>query len=233
MFAKRPIYAFFTPVVHNHDAQFIKTHGSPVRDVPPIIFVPILLMASIPLGLGALQLVQRNKPATAETVMAAAPTPAPKISMPGGERAFLVAVAKGRDAFNAGRNEMARGSARPLRARAICDAVSPGRVDDWIGKVASLSTNGDGKGVLAIEIGSKILVKTWNNAVSDISDQTLLDPDSPIYKQALSLTRGQRVQFSGDLFANSTDCVRESSMTLQGSLTEPEFIFRFSDLRPL
>lgn len=204
-----------------------------MRDVPAIIFVPVMLMASIPLGLAALQLMQRSKPAAAETIVATAPMTAAIISMPGDERAFLVAVTKGRDTFNAGRNEMEKGSARPLRARAICDAVSPGRVDNWIGKVVNLSTNGDGKGVLAIEIGRKIFVKTWNNAVSDISDRTLLDPDSPIYKQALSLTRGQRVQFSGDLIANSTDCVRESSVTLQGSLIEPEFIFRFSDLRPL
>ena len=202
-----------------------------MRDVPPIIFVPVLLVAAIPLGIGALQLVQRSTPVATATVVA--PPPAPTISLPAGERAFLVAVTKGRDAFNAGQNDMAKGSARPLRAHAICDAVSPGRVDDWIGKVASLSTNGDGKGVLAIEIGNKIFVKTWNNAVSDIGNRTLLDPDSPIYKQALSLTRGQRVQFSGDLFADSTDCVREGSLTLQGSLTQPEFIFRFSDLRPL
>ena len=200
-------------------------------DVSPKVFVPIMLLASVPFGIAALQLMPRSEPAAAKAVVATAP--APKISMPGDERAFLVAVAKGRDAFNAGRNEMEKGSARPLRARAICDAISPGRVDDWIGKVANQSTNGDGKGVLTIEIGSKIFVKTWNNAVSDFRNQTLLDPNSPIYKQALSLTRGQRVQFSGDLFANSTDCVHESSMTLQGSLTAPEFIFRFSDLRPL
>jgi len=206
-----------------------------MSDVPPIIYVPVLLVAAIPLGIAVLQQVQRTQPVAAQTVVAAAPTPAPAptISIPPGERAFIAAVAKGREAFKAGQNEMAKGSARPLRARAICDAVSPGPVDDWVGRVASLSTNGDGKGVLAIEIGSRIFVKTWNNAVSDIGDRTLLDPDSPIYKQALSLRQGQRVQFSGNLFASSTDCVREGSVTLQGSLTEPEFIFRFSDLRPL
>ena len=199
--------------------------------VPLKIAVPLLLVASMPLGLAVVQRIKSASPTV--PVVASAPAPAPVVRMPGDERAFLTAVVNSRQTFNTGRNELAKGSARPLRANAICNAISPGPVDGWVGKVAHLSTNGDGKGVLAVEIGPDVFVKTWNNAVSDIRDGTLLEPGSPIYTRALSLRRGQRVQFSGTLFANETDCVRESSLTLQGSLTKPEFIFRFSDLSPL
>jgi hypothetical protein len=204
-----------------------------MADVPLKIAVPVLLLASIPLGLAVLQHL-KSATATAPVVASApAPAPPPAVRMPDDERAFLTVVVSGRQTFNAGRNELAKGSARPLRASAICNAITPGPVDSWVGKVAHLSTNGDGKGVLAVEIGPNIFVKTWNNAVSDIGDSTLLEPGSPVYRRALSLRRGQRVQFSGTLFANETDCVRESSLTLEGSLTKPEFIFRFSDLSPL
>jgi hypothetical protein len=154
--------------------------------------------------------------------------------MPQSEKAFLVAVETGRGTYAAGKNEMAKGAARPIRARAICSFFGPRiPIDDWIGTVSALSSNGDGKGVLAIEIGRDVFVKTWNNAVSDIVDETLLEPGSSIYTQALSLAKRQRVRFSGMFLDSPTDCVKESSLTLHGSLTEPEFIFRFSGVASL
>jgi hypothetical protein len=41
------------------------------------------------------------------------------------------------------------------------------------------------------------------------------------------------VSFSGQFFSDTTDCVKESSLTLKGSLTQPEFIFRFSAIGPV
>jgi hypothetical protein len=51
-----------------------------------------------------------------------------------------------------------------------------------------------------------------------------------MFKQAIALRGGQKVKFGGHFFRDQTDCIRESSFTLKGSLTKPEFIFRFSDL---
>lgn len=43
---------------------------------------------------------------------------------------------------------------------------------------------------------------------------------------------GQKVIFSGRFFQGSdSDCLSESSLTLRGKLRQPEFIFRFADLR--
>ncbi len=151
-------------------------------------------------------------------------------AMPQQQRAFLAAVEAGRNSYAAGSNDMAKGAARPMRASAICSALGSSPIDDWTGTVSKLSSNGDGKGVLEIEIGRNVFVKTWNNALSDIVDKTLFEPDSSIYREAVSLTTGQRVRFSGMFLDSSTDCVKEGSLTLDGSLTEPEFIFRFSQV---
>jgi hypothetical protein len=86
--------------------------------------------------------------------------------------------------------------------------------------------------VLAIEIGKDIVIKTWNNAVSDAGDKTLIDPASPLFSKASSLAEGKQVVFSGTFRPSSTDCVKEGSLTMNGSLMEPEFIFRFSDVSP-
>jgi hypothetical protein len=140
-------------------------------------------------------------------------------------------VEEARRNYKTGNNEMAKGAARPARARAICAAFPPGR--PWIGKVATLTTNNDGRGVLSIRVGKNTHFKTWNNALSDISDQTLIPPDSELYRRAIALRVGQFVEFSGSFIRFPTDCIREASLTMEGSMTEPEFIFRFGTLSPL
>jgi hypothetical protein len=75
-------------------------------------------------------------------------------------------------------------------------------------------------------------VQTWNNALSDIEDDTLIDPKSALFAKASALSVGQEVTFSGAFRPYTTDCIREGSLTLSGSITEPEFIFRFSDVSP-
>jgi hypothetical protein len=151
--------------------------------------------------------------------------------VPQEQRPFLNAVETGQNTYAAGKNDIAKGEARPIRSGAICSSLRAGlSIYDWIGTVSTLSTNGDGKGVLGIKIGRNVFVKTWNNAVSDIGDATLLKPGSSIYREAVSLARGRRVRFSGSFRDSSTDCVKESSLPLHGSLTEPEFLVRFSRL---
>jgi hypothetical protein len=86
-----------------------------------------------------------------------------------------------------------------------------------------------GYGVLEIEIANGIHVSTNNNSFSDIGDHTLIAPDSPIYQTLLGLKPQTEVRFSGSFFNNSdSDCVREHSLTMNGSMTEPDFLFRFT-----
>lgn len=171
--------------------------------------------------------------ARVQTAAYSAPAPAqPSLDslMPESQRAFMNAVRKGQEAYRAGQNDMAKGASRPLRAREICGALRSGRADGWVGTVYSLSSNGDGKGVLTIYLGENIYVKTWNNAVSDTFDHTLIEPDTQLFSKASALREKQAVAFSGAFSKDSTDCFRESSMTISGSMTEPEFIMRFSQV---
>jgi hypothetical protein len=153
-------------------------------------------------------------------------------SIPDVEVRFIAAIENGRSVYKSGANDMAKGAARPLRAKELCGLLRSPTVSNWVGRVSKLSTNGDGKGVLEVQIDKDIVIKTWNNAVSDVGDNTLIDPASPLFKKASSLTEGKQVVFSGTFRPSSTDCVKEGSLTMNGSLMEPEFIFRFSDVSP-
>jgi uncharacterized protein len=148
-------------------------------------------------------------------------------------KALLVAaVEKAREAYAAGANDMAKGAARPRRARDICAAMPSAAVDKWSGIVETLTSNGDGLGVLSIKVDDHVALKTWNNSFSDIRDHTLIDPNSSVFRKASALKVGQKVVFSGTFIPDTTDCFREGSMTLAGSVDRPEFIFRFSDISP-
>lgn len=151
--------------------------------------------------------------------------------MPNSQRSLIDAVEAGRAQYAAGANDMAKGASRPARRNALCNAL--GRTlsaNGWVGRIYTLSSNTEGKGVLAIELAPDVYVKTWNNAFSDIGDRTLIDPGSQVFGSASSMRRGQLVRFSGTFLRSETDCIKEVSNTLSGSMREPEFLFRFSGI---
>lgn len=135
-----------------------------------------------------------------------------------------------RDQYNNGANDMAKGAARFARKRALCNLIQSGDISGWIGKATSLTTNGDGKGVISVEIAKGISLKTWYNDLSDIQDDTMLSPDSDVFQEAMKLQEGETVSFSGHFATSDSDCFKEASMTLEGSMTEPEFIFHFTQI---
>jgi hypothetical protein len=151
------------------------------------------------------------------------------------EAQFVEINKASRDAYKTAGNDMAKGATRPDRGRKLCQMFGSGfRVKDWTGTIKTLSSNGDGKGVLSISLGNEIFVKTWNNSFSDIGSDTLLEPGSEVYSKAVALQKGQSVRFSGSFIrkVDSVDCISEGSMTMNGSMTEPEYVFRFTDLLP-
>ncbi len=153
--------------------------------------------------------------------------------LPYAEQQFIKAVHDGHNAYDAAGNDMQKGATRSRRAKSVCSAISSGAAKDWIGKIYKLSSNSDGKGVLEIELASDVWIHTWNNSLSDISDNTLIDPDSTLFQSVSSMSEGQQVKFSGMFVRDATDCYRESSMSISGSMTEPEYVMRFSSASPL
>lgn len=159
--------------------------------------------------------------------------PTPSVPLPSDQARFIEAVTKARSQFIAAANELAAGGVRNNRQQAVCSALQGNYVSGWIAKVAYQSTNGDGKGVITLELAPDLKVSTWNNAVSDFSDKTLIDPDTPLFKSLTTMKRGDIVRFSGGFFPSNLDCVGEQSVTLAGSMRSPVFTMRFSSVRKL
>ena len=166
------------------------------------------------------------------TVVTSAYADDASVKIPPDQRAFNSAVEYYRDAYNAASNELAQGAQRPKRGKAICAALRKRKAVNWTGFVTELSSNGDGYGVLTIKTGNKITVGTTNNAFSDIGADTLIKP-GPVLDQAMALSEGQAVRFSGTFVADQVDCVSEMSVTLSGSMDEPAYLIRFSKIEPI
>ena len=146
---------------------------------------------------------------------------------PADERQFVAINTDKAAAFRAAPNDLAKGGTRNERMVELCKLLTSLHVRDWIGAIYQLSSNSEGKGVLAVKISDDVYIKTWNNSFSDISDHTLIDPTSSLFKTLSNLSEGARIKFSGSFLPSETDCIREGSLTLSGSMTEPEFLMQF------
>ncbi len=175
-----------------------------------------------------------SAPASQPAARAAAAPPVDQMAqmMPATERDFIAAVNRGMAAYRSGETEFQKGASRPARAHEICQVLRSPAVGGWVGKLDEISTNGDGNGVISIEIAPDVHIKTWNNSLSDVMDRTLVAAGTPLFQSLFALRPHQTVAFSGTFLPSQTDCVQEPSLTMSGSMTDPGFIFRFATVAP-
>jgi hypothetical protein len=161
------------------------------------------------------------------------PTATAGPQIPDDQKTFVEIVVGAQSKARAADNDMQRGGIKADRDKALCAAVQQMPVKNWVGTLENISANSDGLGVLSVEIAKDVFVKTWNNALSDLIDKTLIQPGTPLFNTASQLKKGSRVKFSGVFYrATGVDCLKEGSLTLSGKLRSPEFIFRFETVNP-
>ena len=144
------------------------------------------------------------------------------------ETQFLSIISEAKAAYDNAANGMLKGATRPVRGRKLCEVFPAHEIKDWTGEIYKLSSNNDGHGVVTIKVARNVFVKTYNNDFSDRSYGTLIKLGSPIYQEVSQFNVGQRVRFSGTFFEDSIDCVKEISLSVDGAMTEPEFLIKFT-----
>lgn len=155
------------------------------------------------------------------------------IQKPTSQIDFENVVTKFIEPYKQSKNELKKSSLRSERMSAISNTLNGFTVTEWVGKINDLSTNSEGKAILSIGITPDIEIKTWNNALSDISANTLIDQNTNLYNQLMELERGQNVKFSGMFFSSEDNFIQETSLTEEGSMINPEFLMKFSTVTPI
>jgi uncharacterized protein YheU (UPF0270 family) len=99
-----------------------------------------------------------------------------------------------------------------------------------VGEIRSIDTNGEGKAVLELNIDDDTKLGTWNNAFSDFEEHTLIPVDSAMYETLVNMNEGDHIRFSGTFFRDNEQGLKEKSITFEGQMQTPNFVFRFSSI---
>lgn len=131
-------------------------------------------------------------------------------------------------------NELKKSALRRRRKDEISSIMDDLRAENWIGILKEMGTNSEGKANITIQLpNSKATIKTWNNALSDIGSNTLIEPNTNLYEAISNLSKGDKVVFTGTFFNDEQDYIEEISLTELGSMRSPEFLLRFSNIYKL
>jgi hypothetical protein len=148
---------------------------------------------------------------------------------PESQQKFMETVASHKKLFKDAKNELQQSSIRVKRRQALGDLRLGMRVNDWTGSIRRMETTSEGHAAIAVTIGPGIELCTWNNALSDIGSETLIRHGSPLYNLLSQLEKGQKIRFSGFFFPSEDDYYEECSITIEGSMSAPEFLFMFTE----
>ncbi|RDJ11098.1 hypothetical protein [Rhizobium grahamii] len=152
-------------------------------------------------------------------------------SLPEQQSRLLAVTAEYSDRFASASNELQQSVLRDERRSALVKALGLQRsVAGWRGKITRLETNTEGKAILSVRLSPNTDIGTWNNALSDIMDGTLIEKGTPLYTALLTMSVGDAVTVSGSFLPSDEDGVKETSLTIRGAMSDPEFLFHFNDI---
>jgi ribosomal protein L37E len=157
------------------------------------------------------------------------------ISLPVDQKTFIENVSIFIPEYKSAPNELKKSAIRTKRKKAIMKALNGNlRINNWIGRLEEMGTNSEGKAIVSIVlIGSNIRVQTWNNAMSDVLSNTLIEQGTSLFNDIAELNNGDKVTFSGTFLSGDNDYIGEQSLTEDGAMTEPEFTFRFESMKKM
>lgn len=182
-----------------------------------------LLLAAICLSLGACD---------AGPQSSQRPPPPPADQKPASELRFLELIDASAAQYNGAVNDIVAHDQRGRRRDALCENFPKPDVRDWIGKITSIEPSMFGATVsIRLKYGAN--VSTWNNAISDTIDQTIIPKDSILYNEVAALAAGSMVRFSGTFVPSAEDCFKTQNISLSGAMIEPQFVMRFSAISPV
>lgn len=141
--------------------------------------------------------------------------------------------------YSAAPNEIVRSQLPQQRIVSLCNNArgfkgDAQRVDGWFGIVREIDVTMDGRGIVAISIGPRVMLSTMNNVISEIAAKipTLVPVGSPLFGVIAKLEIGQKVRFSGTFVSHGGDCIWEIGHNAQAVMMNPRFLMQFRTIEP-
>ncbi|GAA1491808.1 hypothetical protein GCM10009627_01540 [Curtobacterium herbarum] len=171
-----------------------------------------------------------SEPAAKAPAEAESPADGEFGTYPADEAAFIAGVQATTADLRGDLTDLQRSQALRNRDASLCTTLGDAAATDWTGKIKNIGANGEGKAYVEVEIASGITVMTWNNAFSDLNDQTLIDPSAPFFNNLVAMKEGQKVKFSAQMAAGDSSCLSKGNLTETFYGITPEFIAHFTNV---
>jgi hypothetical protein len=163
------------------------------------------------------------------------PTEDPNMSdyglYPQSQADFISLVEKAREDLDDAETDLQESVIVRGRDKALCGVLSSRVANKWVGEVKNVGANGEGKAYLEIEIANDIRVQTWNNALSDIFDNTLIPTSSKFFDRLVAMQKGDLVYWSAKFLSDSNSCLKGANLTEYFYGKDPKFIVDFKDVK--
>jgi len=144
---------------------------------------------------------------------------------------FISLVEKAREDLGDAETDLQESVIVRGRDKALCGVLSSRVANKWVGEVKDVGANGEGKAYLEIEIANDIRVQTWNNALSDIFDNTLIPTSSKFFDRLVAMQKGDLVYWSAKFLSDSNSCLKGANLTEYFYGKDPKFIVDFKDVK--
>lgn len=174
-----------------------------------------------------------SSPPAASSSASTAPAKKTIIPKPEAQLKFEQVIAEYAKQFSDAANELQESTTRKNRGQALAGLGMGNQVSEWVGYLDSMATNSDGDAYIIISLNKNLKVGTWNNALSDIEDKSMIKSGTAVYNALSSMKKRQAIKFSGQFVRSKDDHFKEMSLTIQGSMKNPEYVFRFSKIEPI
>lgn len=172
------------------------------------------------------------EPEPEPTTEAPAPPPSKYGDYTESQATFVDAVDAARAAYQEAKTDLQKSKILKDRSRDVLPSIGGSDVSSWVGVIDDVGANGEGKAYVQIKISDNIKVKTWNNAFSDMTHDTLIPETSAVYDTLLGLVPGDKVVFSGSFQAQDGAPLYATNITDTFSARTPEFLFKFTSIKP-
>ena len=146
------------------------------------------------------------------------------------EDAFINTINSAKQEYDEAHNEMKNDEIRHKRKEALRSIVPDYKASNWFGVITEITTTFDNGATLTVKIAPDISIETFNNEISDVETKTIIRQKNTVFKQLYNLKAGDKVKFSGIFLSSDEDFLRENSISTEGSLQEPEFLFKFTSI---
>jgi len=165
-------------------------------------------------------------------------------TMPAEEQQFISVINEYADACKKAKNELQELALRDQRIDALAQVLNNNRrIKTWHGTIDALGTNTEGDAFLSVKIDPNISINTSRLILDGrlpIAMTTEIKKGDPIFQSLFNLQRGDIITFSGSflppqIYPGTTahDYIDEFVVSNQESMTEPEFVFRFSSVNKI